>query len=303
VVRAMMDLLDPKTDYIFKTIFGAEDKKPLLISFLNALFKGRPRVKTITFENTDIHKILEKDKASRLDIRATTDDGTKLDIEIQFDNTGEIPERAIHYLCDIVPKAVQSGKSYNGPNVIGIWILANNVTTRHNAISQAYVTFQPNKPDTYDILSDNFRIIFIELKKFNPQKEDIRDTLTAWLSFLANPVFMDAEFLQIEEVKEAMETLKYISADDEVRAIADLRRRTINDRNSELTVAKQMGKEEGLAEGEAKGKAAGIAEGIAEGEAKGRRETALVMLNKGLSLEMVSACTGLSMEEIKALAQ
>jgi predicted transposase YdaD len=72
-----------------------------------------------------------------------------------------------------------------------------------------------------------------------------------------------------------------------------------------------MGKEEGLAEGEAKGKAEGlaegkaegIAEGLAEGEAKGRRETALVMLNKGLSLEMVSACTGLSMDEIKALTQ
>jgi hypothetical protein len=51
----------------------------------------------------------------------------------------------------------------------------------------------------------------IELKKFNPRKEDARDTLTAWLSFLANPVFMDAEFLQIEEVKDAMETMKYIS--------------------------------------------------------------------------------------------
>ncbi|MDR0640114.1 MAG: Rpn family recombination-promoting nuclease/putative transposase, partial [Holosporales bacterium] len=36
----MTELLDPKLDYIFKTIFGTEDRKPLLISFLNALFKG-----------------------------------------------------------------------------------------------------------------------------------------------------------------------------------------------------------------------------------------------------------------------
>jgi predicted transposase/invertase (TIGR01784 family) len=292
---------------------------------LNALFKGHPHIKSITLENTDINKILAKDKTSRLDVRATTDDGTKLDIEIQFDNTGEIPERAIHYLCDIVPRSVKSGESYNGPNVIGIWILADNVTKRYHAISQAYVTFQQNEPDTYEVLSDNFRLIFIELQKFDPQKEDALDTLTAWLSFLKDPVFMDAAFLQVDEVKEAMETLKYISADDEVRAMADLRRRTINDRNSELTVAKQMGKEEGLAEGlaegeakglakgEARGLAKGKAEGLAEGEAKGlaageakgeakkARDTALTMIAEGFPMDVISRCLKLSIQEIQAL--
>ncbi|MDR2464637.1 MAG: Rpn family recombination-promoting nuclease/putative transposase [Holosporales bacterium] len=67
-----------------------------MISFLNALFNGPTHIKTITFENTGIHKILENDKASRLDIRATTDNVTKLDIDIRFDNTGEIQKRAIH---------------------------------------------------------------------------------------------------------------------------------------------------------------------------------------------------------------
>jgi predicted transposase/invertase (TIGR01784 family) len=51
------------------------------------------------------------------------------------------------------------------------------------------------------------------------------------------------------------------------------------------------------------GIAAGLARGKAEGKAESRRETALVMLNKGLSLEMVSTCTGLSIDEIKALTQ
>jgi predicted transposase/invertase (TIGR01784 family) len=58
-----------------------------------------------------------------------------------------------------------------------------------------------------------------------------------------------------------------------------------------------------LSDAKEEGKAEGLAEGLAEGEAKKARETALVMLNKGLSLEMVSACTGLSKDEIKALAQ
>ncbi|MDR0625409.1 MAG: Rpn family recombination-promoting nuclease/putative transposase [Holosporales bacterium] len=305
----MSELLDPKMDYIFKTIFGTDDKKPLLISFLNALFKGKPYIKSVTLENTDIPKILKTSKASRLDIKATTDDGTKLDIEIQCNNTGEIPQRAFHYLANMMPKVVPSGKSYKGPNVIGIWILGENVTTRQNAISDAYVTFQPNPPDPYEIMTKSARIIFIELPKFNPKSADAKDLLTAWLAFLKDPVFIDSEFLQKNEIKEALDTLKYISADNEVRAIADLRQKTINDYNSEMTVAREKGLEEGFAIGEEKGKEEGIAigkeEGIAigkeEGIATGMKQAACSMLKEGLSVEVVSKCTGLSVEEVESL--
>jgi predicted transposase/invertase (TIGR01784 family) len=285
----MINLLDPKLDYIFKTIFGKDDKKPLLISFLNALFKGKPHIKDITLENTDISKILETNKASRLDVKATTDDGTKLDIEIQCKNTGEIPQRAFCYLANMVPMALHSGESYKGPSVIGIWILGQNVTQRYNAISDAYMTFQPNHPDPYQVLTASARIIFIELPKFNPKDADAADLLTAWLSFLKNPVFMDDAFLEIKEVKAAMEALKYISADDDVRAIADLRQKTINDYNSEMTVAREEGLEEGIAIGEAKGKEEGL------------KEAARSMLAAGIPPETVSHCTKLSIEEIVAM--
>jgi predicted transposase/invertase (TIGR01784 family) len=277
----MTQLLDPKLDYIFKTIFGAEDKKPLLISFLNALFKGCPYIKDLTLENTDIPKILKTNKASRLDVKATTDDGTKLDIEIQCNNTGEIPQRAFHYLANMVPMTLQSGESYNGPNVIGIWILGEAVTDRQNAISNAYMTFQPNFPDPYQIMTDSARIVFIELPKFNPKDADAKDLLTGWLSFLKDPVLMDRVFLQDKAVNEAMETLQYISADDDVRAIADLMRRTANDRNSEMTVAREEGRAEGLA--------------------NKAREAALAMLADGLSVEKVSSYTGLSVAEVQSL--
>ncbi|MDR2794939.1 MAG: Rpn family recombination-promoting nuclease/putative transposase [Holosporaceae bacterium] len=286
----MADLLDPKFDYIFKIIFGVDDKKPLLISFLNALFKGNPHIKSITLENPNIEKILEKDKASRLDIKATTNDGTKLDIEIQIKNTGEIPQRAFHYLANMMPRVVKAGKSYKGPKVIGIWILGEDVTDRQNAISDAYMTFQPSDPDPYQIMTDSARIIFIELQKFNPKNADMHDLLTGWLSFLKNPIFMDESFLKVKEVKEAMETLKYISADDEIRALADLRQKTINDRNSEMTVA--------VEDATAKGKAEGIAIGEERGELKKAKETAGNLLSMGLSVEQIAKATGLSIEEI-----
>ncbi|MDR1597722.1 MAG: Rpn family recombination-promoting nuclease/putative transposase [Holosporales bacterium] len=111
-----------------------------------------------------------------------------IDVEIQCQNTGEIPERAIRYL--FTPTQVHTGESYKGPKKIGIWILGENVTDRYNAISEAYVTYQPNAPDPYQIMTDSMRIILIELPKFDPKSADMKDMLTAWLSFLKDPVYM-----------------------------------------------------------------------------------------------------------------
>ena len=56
---------------------------------------------------------------------------------------------------------------------------------------------------------------------------------------------------------------------------------------------RQQGKEEGLAEGLEKGKEAGAYEKAIE--------TAKNMLSKGLDINLVSQCTGLSVEDIEKL--
>ena len=87
----MSNLLDPKQDYIFKNIFGVEKNKKLLLSLLNAILDGNPHINDLTMRNTEISKILKEDKTTRLDVRARTDTGIEIDIEIQCQNTGEIP--------------------------------------------------------------------------------------------------------------------------------------------------------------------------------------------------------------------
>ncbi|MEG1749829.1 MAG: hypothetical protein RR249_09120, partial [Tannerellaceae bacterium] len=60
-------------------------------------------------------------------------------------------------------------------------------------------------------------------------------------------------------------------------------------------------KEEGLAEGKAEGKAEGLAEGEAKGLAEGKRLTAINLKGNGISADIISACTGLTIEEIEKL--
>ena len=56
---------------------------------------------------------------------------------------------------------------------------------------------------------------------------------------------------------------------------------------------------EGIAEGRAKGLAEGRAEGKAEGKAEGLAEVARNLKNKGISVDLIAECTGLSIEEIE----
>lgn len=280
-MRDELSLLDPKMDYIFKCVFGTEETKPLLISFLNALLKRKPYIKSITLLNPEFTKTLKEDKTSRLDIRAQSDDGTMFDIEIQIKNTGEIPERALHYAANMFPRLVSSNESYKVARVISIWILGENVTKRTDAISEAYMTFKPSIKDSHEIMTDSLRIFFIELQKFNPKKADMHDLLTAWLAFLKNPALMDQAFLKIKEIASAMNKLQYISSDREVRELADLRQRTINDRNSELTVKKE--------------------EGRIEGREEEKRDVAIKMLSDGLSIATIVKYTDLTEDQINEI--
>jgi predicted transposase/invertase (TIGR01784 family) len=305
MVDIVTNLLDPKLDYIFKNIFGVKRYEHLLISFLNALLKGNPPIEKLVLTNTEFPKIFKDDKSCRLDVRATCFDRTDIDIEIQIKNTGEIPERAFNYVANMVPATIGANESYTAAKVIGIWILGENVTDRPDAVNEAYMTFQPTANASYEIMVETARIFFVELEKFNPDNADARDLLTAWLAFLKDPALLNETFLKIKEIQDAMDRLKYISADKKVRENADRRLRAINDMNSALTVATNkgiaIGKAEGLAIGEKKGKAEGIAIGEEKGALTKAKESAIRMLRKNVSLEDISDFTGLPIEEIRLL--
>src|SRR5690625_7083295 len=65
-------LLSPKVDFVFKKIFGSEENKSVLISFLNATLKPKKEIVSVDLKNTDIEKEYLKDKFSRLDVKAAT---------------------------------------------------------------------------------------------------------------------------------------------------------------------------------------------------------------------------------------
>ena len=86
-------------------------------------------------------------------------------------------------------------------------------------------------------------------------------------------------------IKEAKKEVEYLTGDEEVKRLAELREKWEMDRNSEIGQAQK--------EGEAKGKA--------EGKIEEKVEIAKNMLKDGMNLEVVIKYTGLSKKEVEEL--
>ena len=278
-------IYDPKEDFIFKMIFGSEENKSILISLLNSILKERPYIKDVKLENNEISKIFKDSKSSRLDILAVDDNGIKYDIEMQCRKTKDIPNRAVYYASKLFTKDLKENDDYNKSRVISIWIFAENVTNRKSAISEALMTFQPNKDDDYEILTDNIRIIYLELRKYLINSYNYNDKLTKWVDFLTNPIKLDRNTVEDKDIEKAIKTLDYISTNDEERLIID---KIIEGRN-DFYSAKNIAREEGREEGREKGlKEKSI-------------EIAKNMLKEGLDVNLISKLSGLSVKEIEEL--
>jgi len=101
-------IMSPQNDYVFKRIFGDERNKDLLISFLNAVLVEN--ISDVELLNTELKKEHMQDKYGILDIKAKTDLGIFVDVEIQVINTSTMPKRTLYYWAKMYTEQMAPGK-------------------------------------------------------------------------------------------------------------------------------------------------------------------------------------------------
>ncbi len=106
-------ILRPKVDFVFKKIFGNEKHPNILISFLNAVIKPNDLIKSVQIKNTDIEKEHIEDKYSRLDIKAVTNNGEHINIEIQVKNEYNMIKRSLYYWSKMYEGQLTKGQYYD----------------------------------------------------------------------------------------------------------------------------------------------------------------------------------------------
>ena len=241
-------------------------------------------------------------KSIRLDIVATSDDGTILNVEIQCKCNGNIEDRASFYKARLRSDKLKEGEDYTSiPDIISIWICVEPETHRQGCCHEIVDMYKANGIDPIEIASEKMRHFIIELTKLEATpKTFLNDMFTIWMTFIKDPETIPPEFLEIPEVKEAMDELTYLSSDPETRAVYDARVRELNDIYSGQTTRYKEGLEEGEKIGIEKGRAEERAKAEAEKHAE-KIEMARKMLADGVPVDVISKYSDLSAAEIEAI--
>ena len=291
-------LLLHKVDFVFKRIFGNEKHPNVLISFLNAVLNPVDPIKAITLKDTTIEKESLESKFSRLDVKATTDKGEEINIEIQIKDEKNMIQRSLYYWSRMYYEQLKKGDIYDKlSRTICINLLDFNLLP----CDKFHSVYRLKECQTNEELTDLEEIHFIELKKMKSVNniEEINSQLEEWIYFINQPESELVRELERknEDLKEAKEELIRLSGDEETRKRYEKRMDTLRNERSALKSAEEKGIQKGLQ----KGLQQGLQKGLEQGAKQEKLEIAKKLIQNGLDNNFIIETTGLTLDEVREL--
>ena len=285
-------------DYIFKRVFAFEGNESVLKDFLEAILKKD--IKEVTIKNPEIIPYEKDEKRGLLDIKAETDDGTILDIEMQMKDRKDTEERGIQYLGNMITSQLQIGDDYTKlKKSIVIFITNYNFLKRNSYHSVGKMKFDETLEEEYvdmgyeqeeQIASKYIEFHYIELPKYKKREPSKFTKLDQWMCVFTQrkEEIMLAE-KENKEIKKAMNTLDFISEDPKER-----------ERHNSIIMAEynRLTSEHNFFEA---GVEEGIEKGIEKGKEEERKEIAKKLLKIRIPIEQIIETTGLTKQEIEEL--
>ncbi len=283
-----LELLKPKIDVVFHALIRKGNER-IAKSIIKATTKEKIEKVELDNDRYLVGKYPEE-KLGIVDLKATLDNGTICDIEIQLADNKDTAERFLYYWSRIYSSQLRKGDDYGKLNkVIGIIIIDYELekTKEVNKLNTKWKIKEVSTGKEIE-LTDVLELHIIEIPKAKKmlQKEP-NNELAQWVMFINNP--NESEVSQImeknKEIEEAMNELEKISKDRELRRVAELREKAIRDEKNGLRHAREEGKEEGKVEG-IKETAVKIAQSLKK---------------ENFTTEKIAELTGLTVQEIEEL--
>lgn len=276
--------LNRTNDYLFKFIFGKNERKEALLDFVNAvLTDGGEENVIVDIELLDRELDPEhcKDKASRLDIRAKTRSGTLINIEVQTTDESDIDKRSLFYWGKLYCGQMSQGMHYEDLKPA---IVINVLTFNYFEEDEYHNIFQISNRKSHRLLNDDLQMHFLELKKWSDLSRKARNRLERWLLFISdnNPEELEEVAMLNPAINSAMEAERLFSASEENRYIYDLREKGRMDFLSAVGTAQRKGEAKGMEKGKEEEKARFIRN----------------MFEEGMSAQAISRIAKLSVEDV-----
>ncbi|CAM4403345.1 ATPase [Bacillus manliponensis] len=287
------NLVNLRIDFAFKQLFGTKGNEEILIGFLNAILEeslGTP-IASLQLEDPHLHKSYEDDKLSILDLLATLDNGTQVNIEIQLRNTHDMIKRSLYYWSKLYTSQMQEGMPYRSlRKTITINLLDFILFSSDDSFQTIGKLWNAKRRQ---VLSDDIEIHFVEIPKLVRQWREEKvnpweNTFVRWMLLL--PAHEDEQLTRtLEEIamtqdpilQKAINKWENMSHDSSFRTAYDAREKVLLDEQAKIAHVREEGKEEGK---------------LAE-----RAQLVRGMHKNGMPLEDISKFTGISTQEIRKL--
>ena len=318
-----MIFMNPKIDFAFKKIFGSEDSKDILISFLNALiYEEQPVIQSIEILNPYLAPRIRGIKDTYLDIKANIKDADNCDrtviIEMQVLNVEGFEKRILYNAAKSYSTQLTSGQGYSLLNpVIALTITDFVMFTEINNVTSRFILKEKDFLINYPIY--DIELIFVELPKFKKQLPELKTIVDKWLYFLKEARYLSdvPEVMNtVPEIKKAFYIANQVNLtpeelDDQEKSeffIQDQRGAATKSLKQGIQQGLQQGIEQGLQQGIEQGLQQGLQQGIEQGIEQGLQqgiqqntvELAKKMLNV-VDDQTICQVTGLSLAEVQAL--
>lgn len=291
-------MLNPKVDLAFKKLFGVEENKDILMSFINSVVSEKDQVKDIILKNPYNEKNFINDKLSILDVKAQEAiTGKWYNLEMQLSNQDFYAKRALYYWSKLYMGQLESGVIYSKlEKTICINILNFKCIDDEEDYHNVYKIYNEKSKKLF---FDDLEIHFIELTKYHKKAKNLLDK---WITFLKHENISDeieSELEEIPTIKKAVKVLEQMNLSKEERETYEARLGWLWDEELSLRKAKRIGREQGLEEGREEG----LEKGRVEGVKKEKKETIKSALEMGIDIKAISILTKLSIIEVEAIVE
>ncbi|MDD3527737.1 MAG: Rpn family recombination-promoting nuclease/putative transposase [Bacteroidales bacterium] len=278
--------INPFTDYGFKRLFGEEPNKDLLLDFLNQVLRD------VEGEIVDLSYLpaekLPQDYDSRraiFDLYCTNEKGEKFIVELQKAKQKFFKDRTVYYSTFPIQEQAVKGQDWNFElrNVYLIAIL-DFVFDQDQAQAEKFRhDVKLTDLETHKVFYDKLTFVYFEMPKFNKKEQELKTKYDKWLFVLKNLNKLDRIPVELKEgiFMKLFDTAEVAKLDPEEFTAYQASLNAYRDMKNSIDTA--------LEEGEMKG------------IIKGKIEVAKNLLKNGISIDIISASTGLSKEDIESL--
>jgi len=201
----------------------------------------------------------------------------EIDIEIQLSELKVWADRALFYLAKMYAEQIKPGQTYNiFKKCVSISILNFILFPKE---TEFYSCFHIREDTRQFLYTDKMEFHLIELPKLPQELKDEKDDVLLWAKFINSERKEDFEMLATKNIyiQSAYNTLQVISQDEEKRMEYEAREKALRDYNQGMLEARESG---------------GYEKAI---------EIAKNMLAIGLSMDIITQTTGLSITQINSL--